>query len=99
MFTVTLHDLLFFPGVLAFVGSLIAVTATYLIYRKTRALSSGLADRTVRIEAQKLLLEINKQFVSNPELLAVYDEEFDKLPAPQQADAKLRKTLQAMAYM
>jgi len=30
---------------------------------------------------------------------AVYDNEFDELPASQQADAKLRKKLKAMAYM
>ena len=98
-YTFTLHDLLFFPGILAFVGSLIAVGATYGIYRKTRALSNALADRTVRIEAQKLLLEINKQFVSNPELLAIYDAEFDNLPKERQVDAKLRGSLRAMAYM
>ncbi len=97
--TGTLREILLFPGVLAFVGSLIAVAATYGIYRRTRALSSQLPDRTVRIEAQKLLLEINKQFLSNPELLAIYDDEFDKLPKDRQADAKLRGSLRAIAYM
>jgi hypothetical protein len=97
--TIKWHDLLFFPGILAFVGSMIALAVTRNNYLKTQALSREISDRTVRIEAQKLLLEINKQFLSNPDLFAVYDDEFDKLPLARQQDAKLRTSLRAVAYM
>jgi hypothetical protein len=55
------------------------------------------AKRTVMIESQKLLLEINKQFVSNPDLFAIYDD----YPRPQQlvSDNAFQEKLKALGYM
>jgi cell division protein FtsL len=50
-----------------------ASTAVY-VYRKNYQLNTTIAERTVTIEAQKLLLEINKQFISDPDLFAIYDD-------------------------
>ena len=58
-----------------------ALVVSILVYLKTSELSRKIADRTVTIEAQKLLLEINKLFVSDPRLLIVYraDDQVHKL--------------------
>jgi nucleoid-associated protein YejK len=61
------------------VVAVFALIVSILVYRKTSELSRKIADRTVTIEAQKLLLEINKVLVSDPRLFALYDKEGDKL--------------------
>lgn len=55
------------------------------------------ARRTVMIESQKLLLEINKQFVSNPDLFSIYDD----YPRPPQlvSDKAFEEKLKALGYM
>ena len=54
--------------------SIIAASVSFLYFWKNRKLSKEIADRTVTIEAQKFLLEVNKQYVSDPRLFAIYDE-------------------------
>ena len=58
--------------------SALVALAAFLIsihyFLANAALSKQLADRTVTIEAQKLLLEINKQLISDPGLFAIYDK-------------------------
>ena len=54
--------------------SIIAAALSCLFFVLTRALNKEIAKRTVRIEAQKLLVEINKQYLSNPALFAIYDD-------------------------
>jgi hypothetical protein len=54
--------------------SIIAAGLSLFYFLKNRRLSKEIADRTVTIEAQKFLLEVNKQYVSNPKLFAIYDE-------------------------
>jgi hypothetical protein len=61
-------------------------------------LNKTIAERTVTIEAQKLLLEINKQLVSEPALFAIYDAH----PGRQDLlarDPRLPKKLEAIGYM
>jgi hypothetical protein len=72
-------------------------TAFYL-FGKNYELNRAIAERTVTIEAQKLLLEINKQFVSCPDLFAIYDDypgRHDLLVS----EPKLLPKLRAIAYM
>jgi len=56
------------------VVAVIALIVSVAVYRKTSELSKKIADRTVTIEAQKLLLEINKVLVSDPRLFALYQQ-------------------------
>jgi hypothetical protein len=49
-----------------------AALLTYRLYQKSSALTEQLADRTVTIEAQKLLLEVNKVLISDPRLFKIY---------------------------
>ena len=63
------------------VVSLVALVVSLVVYGKTSELSRKIADRTVTIEAQKLLLEINKVLVTDPRLFRIYDpkDELHKL--------------------
>lgn len=84
---------------LSALATLIGVTVTIVLYFKVKGLNTQWADRTVKIEAQKLLLEVNKQYAANPDLWAVYDANFDKLPMERQTDRKLQDALRAVAFM
>jgi len=64
---------LVFAGVSAGV-SLIGAGLSIWYFRKNVKLSKQIADRTVTVESQKLLLEINKQYLSNPALFAIYND-------------------------
>src|SRR5882762_5659163 len=64
---------LVFAGVSAGV-SLIGAGLSIWYLRKNVKLSKQIADRTVTVESQKLLLEINKQYLSNPALFAIYND-------------------------
>jgi len=88
-----------YPGVITFAGSVIALVASICFFVMTRRQSIVFADRTVRIEAQKLLLEINKQFLANPALLGVYDENFEKLPFEKRKSNDFKLSLRALALM
>jgi hypothetical protein len=70
------------------VAAAIAVISVYVNWK----VSSAISDRTVTIEAQKMLLEINKQYISDTALLALEGEASAKSLDPA---AKLR----AMAYL
>ncbi len=54
--------------------SIIAAGLSFFYFLKNRKLSKEIADRTVTIEAQKFLLEVNKQYISEPKLFAIYDD-------------------------
>lgn len=85
-----------FAGLAVLVSS-VAVGVSFIVYRKTTELSRKIADRTVTIEAQKLLLEINKLFVSDPRLLIIYrpgDEIHDLI---KQVGEETKKELSAKA--
>jgi hypothetical protein len=58
-------------------SAIVAIAAALFsihFFVENAVLSRQLADRTVTIEAQKLLLEINKQLISDPSLFAIYGE-------------------------
>jgi len=57
-------------ALVASAGTAIAV----IYYYQTLGLSQRIADRTVTVEAQKLLLEINKTLVADPRLFSIYKE-------------------------
>jgi hypothetical protein len=78
--------------------SLLAAIGSFYYFRQNRDLSRNIADRTVTFEAQKLLLEINKQFIADPSLFAIYDDN----PKNQNAlasDPKLKAKVEALGYM
>jgi hypothetical protein len=88
-----------YGALIPFLVALIPLSGSIWVFFKTRAVGAQIADRTVRIEAQKLLLEINKQYVSNPALLGIYDENFEQLSFEERNSSKLKLSLRAMAYM
>ena len=55
----------------------ISAALSYLFYWKNSTLNQNLSDRSVRMEAQKMLLEFNKQLIADPALWAIYDTERD----------------------
>jgi hypothetical protein len=57
-------------ALVALAGTAFAVIYYYL----NLELSKKIADRTVILEAQKLLLEINKALLTDPRLFSIYDE-------------------------
>jgi hypothetical protein len=71
----------------AWVAAAVAVISVYVNWR----VNSAISDRTVTVEAQKLLLEMNKQYISDTALLALEGEASARTLDPE---AKLR----AMAY-
>jgi hypothetical protein len=90
------------PGVLPALASLLGALLTgtfglYFLYRNIR-LSKAQADRMVRVEAQKLLLEINKLYVSNPALLAIYDDHPGRAELLKEHPT-LEMKLKALAYL
>ena len=81
----------------AIVSVLAAMGSLYYFY-KNRELSSEIADRTVSFEAQKLLLEINKQFIADPSLFAIYDDNSDNKKALEN-DPELKAKVESLGYM
>jgi hypothetical protein len=71
--------------------SLVGAFIAALAYKLNRSV----AHRTVTIEAQKLLVEINKQYISDPKLLAI-ENEYD---APVPTDVDFTAKLKAVAYL
>ncbi len=58
-------------------AALVALAGTafaVFYYYRTLELSERIADRAVTVEAQKLLLEINKALVTDPRLFSIYRE-------------------------
>jgi hypothetical protein len=86
------------PGILgAFVSTLAFIGSVYFFLRN-RKLSRDIADRAVTFEAQKLLVEINKQFIADPSLFAIYDDN----PKNKEAlalDKKLKAKVEALGYL
>jgi hypothetical protein len=83
------------PGATIALG---ALAISLLSYFKTRSLSREIAERTVSFEAQKLLLEINKMFVADPSLFAIYDDNPQNHAALEKYP-KLRAKVDALGYM
>lgn len=54
--------------------TLTGLAFTVFYYYLTLELNKRIADRTVIVEAQKLLLEINKALVTDPRLFSIYKE-------------------------
>ena len=52
------------------VSAIAAALSCYFFWR-----NRTLSDRSVKIEAQKLLLEFNRQLIADPKLWAIYDAE------------------------
>jgi hypothetical protein len=81
-------------------AALAVVSAIFSLYFfiENRKLSRGIADRTVTFEAQKLLLEINKQFIADPTLFAIYDDD-PKHRKALENDSQLKAKVDALGYM
>ena len=77
--------------------ALLAAVSSAAFFWFNRRLSQYIADRTVVIESHKLLLEINKQFVSDPRLLAIYDNHPDR-EAHLNKDPGLLEKIRALGY-
>lgn len=54
--------------------ALVGTASAVIYYYRTLELSKQIADRVVTVEAQKLLLEINKALVADPRLFSIYKE-------------------------
>jgi hypothetical protein len=78
--------------------SILAAIGSFYYFDKNRKLSRDLADRTVTFEAQKLLLEINKQYIANLSLFAIYDDNPENKRALE-ANPKLKAKVEALGYM
>jgi hypothetical protein len=78
--------------------SLIALGLSFFYFRRNRKLSKEIADRTVTIEAQKLLLEVNKQYVSDPRLFAIYDK-YPKRDELFRKEPDVLEKVKALGYM
>jgi hypothetical protein len=74
-----------------------AVCSLYFFF-KNRDLSKGIANRTVTFEAQKLLVEINKQFIADPSLFAIYDDIQENKKALD-SSRRLKDKVRALGYM
>jgi len=76
----------------------LAAAASIIYFYRTLRLSRSVADRTVTFEAQKLLVEINKQFIADPSLFAIYDDNAENKKALDN-DPKLKAKVAALGYM
>jgi hypothetical protein len=94
------------PGLKDIIGPLISVVAAALsgvCFWLNFRLSRRMADRSLNLEAQKMLLEINRQLISDPWLWSIYDEHPVRTDAD--FDAKCAKSgvfqakLEAFAYL
>jgi hypothetical protein len=86
---------------IAVAADAIAIGAAILsgiYFLKNRSLSQQIADRTVTIEAQKFLLEVNKQYVSNPELFAIYDS-YPNREQLFRSNPELLEKVKALGYL
>ena len=92
------HSSVWLQGIPGALVSLIAAIASFHYYWKNRKLSREIADRTVTFDAQKLLLEINKQFVDRPELLAIYDDDAKNWEALE-TNKELKERVRALGYL
>lgn len=98
--------LLQFPDQLKSGIAAVSLAASVLFWIAGWRTSRKIAERTVTIEAQKLLLEINKQLLSNPHLFAIYDDDYEKCKdayfattKSQQCPNDLELSLRALALM
>lgn len=82
----------------AAVVSLSGAIGSLVYFLRNAKLSKQIADRTVTVESQKLLVEINKQYLSNPDLFAIYKDYpgRDKLLSK---DDKLPEKVKALGYL
>jgi hypothetical protein len=85
-------------GVLGAIVSLLGALGSLVYFCKTSRLSRHNADRTVTFEAQKLLVEINKQFIADPSLFAIYDDNPENKKALERYP-KLKAKVEALGYM
>ncbi len=84
---------------ISMVGAALSVTCFWLSFR----LSKRMAQRSLYLEAQKMLLEINRQLIADPWLWSIYDDH--PVRTDPDFDAKCAKSglfnakLQAFAYL
>jgi hypothetical protein len=76
-------------GISAAGVSTVVASLAYMLNRET-------AFRSATIEAQKMLLEINKQYVANPKLLHLEGEDIGSLDP---TDTAFKAQLKAMVYL
>jgi len=93
-------------GLKDYVGPLISVLAAVLsvvCFWLSFKLSRRMADRSLNLEAQKMLLEINRQLIADPWLWSIYDEHAVRTDAdfgPKCAESALfHAKLEAFAYL
>jgi hypothetical protein len=67
-------------------------------FQQTVKLTTQIADRSVSFEAQTLLLEINKQFIADPSLFAIYDDSVNNSHALE-ISPKLKAKVEALGHM
>src|ERR1035437_10696549 len=70
--------------------SAVAVLLSFLFYWRNRTLTQALSDRSVRMEAQKLLLEFNKQLIADPNMWWIFDNEQDSAEKVTERSCQLK---------
>lgn len=85
-------------GIPGAVVSVVAALFSFYFFNENRKLSRQIADRTVSFEAHKLLVEINKQFVADPSLFTIYDDNLENRKALAN-DRALKAKVEALGYM
>lgn len=79
------------------VVSIIAAGLSFYFFIRNLSLAEKNAERTVTVDAQHLLLEINKQYLSDPALFAIYDDWPGRAQALQ--DPTFADKLKALGYL
>jgi hypothetical protein len=90
---------MFLISLLAALASIAGAGLTFYYYQKNLELSKEIASRTVTLEAQQMLLEINKQYLADPALFAVYDDWEGRDELLKKGGADLPTKLKALAYL
>ena len=64
-------------GVKDYIGPIVSIVAailSFVYFWRGFRLSKRMTDRSLNLEAQKMLLEINRQLISDPWLWSIYDD-------------------------
>jgi hypothetical protein len=80
------------------VVSIVAAVLSIFFFLMNYLLSTRIANRTVTIEAQKMLLEINKQYIQDPDLFAIYDSHPNREQLLK-SQSGLEKKIEALGFL
>jgi hypothetical protein len=80
--------------------SLIAAALSILFFVFSFRLSKRTSDRSLNLEAQKMLLELNRQLIADPQLWSIYDDHpIRAAPEFDASSQQFQGKLEAFAYL